>query len=243
MEENNTKNMLVILPTYNESGNIIKIVDAIQSLNLAISILIVDDNSPDGTGKIADELAKNYKNIFIIHRKKKLGLGSAYVAGFKFGLENNFDYICEMDADFSHDPKYLLDFYRSLEKYDLVTGSRYISGISIVNWSMSRLLLSYLGNKFVKLITGMPFTDCTGGFKCFRAEAVKAIDLNNIIAKSYAFQMEMLYRSYKKSLRIKEIPIIFYNREYGKSKMNGKEFFLSFLIVLYLRFTSGLKKS
>jgi dolichol-phosphate mannosyltransferase len=231
----------VILPTYNESSNIAKIVEAIKSLNLGAYILIIDDNSSDGTGIIADELSRKHDDIYVLHREKKLGLGSAYVKGFKFALENNFDYICEMDADFSHDPKYLLDFYKEMEDCDLVIASRYINGISIVNWGLCRLLMSYFANKFVRLITGMPFTDCMGGFKCFRASVLKGIGLDNIIAKGYVIQMEMLYRAFKKGYKIKEVPIIFVNRKYGRSKLNKSDLIESFLSVIYLRFILGFR--
>jgi len=242
-EDSNTKRMLVILPTYNESGDIAKIVNAIKSssLNTEISILIIDDNSPDGTGRIADDLSRDNKDVFVIHRVRKLGLGSAYVEGFNFALKNGFDYVCEMDADFSHDPKYLVDFYKNLETGDLVIGSRYMNGISIINWPMSRLLLSFFANKFVKFVTGMPFTDCIGGYKCFRSTVIKDIGTDNIISEGYIFQMEMLYRTFRKGYRIKEIPIIFYNRKFGKSKMNKKEILKSLFSVLYLRFILGCK--
>ncbi|MCX5701509.1 MAG: polyprenol monophosphomannose synthase [Candidatus Omnitrophica bacterium] len=241
MQKDNVKKFLVVVPTYNESRDIAKMVNAIKSLNLGISILIIDDNSPDGTGLIVDELCKKNDDVYVLHREKKLGLGSAYVKGFKFALENNYDYICEMDADFSHDPKYLVDFYRGMEDCDLVIASRYIDGISIVNWGLCRLLMSYFANKFVRLITGMPFTDCMGGFKCFRASVLKGIGLDNIIAKGYVIQMEMLYRTFKKGYKIKEIPIIFYNRKHGRSKMNRVDILESFFVVIYLKFLSGFK--
>jgi dolichol-phosphate mannosyltransferase len=233
--------MLAILPTYNECSNIARMVEAIKSLNTQTSILIIDDNSEDGTGKIADELSKENKDVFVIHREKKLGLGSAYVEGFNFALERQFDYICEMDADFSHDPKYLIVFYREIKTYDVVTGSRYMHGISIVDWGLFRLLLSFFANKFVKLFTGMPFSDCMGGFKCFRAEAIKDIGPENIIAKGYVFQMEILYRAFRKGYKIKEVPIIFYNRKRGRSKMDRREMLESFFLVIYLRCLLGFK--
>lgn len=244
-ESSHAERMLVILPTYNESGNIAKMVDAIKSLSLntEIGILIIDDNSPDGTGRIADDLSKNFKDVFVMHRERKLGLGSAYIQGFSFALKNNFDYICEMDADFSHDTKYLIDFYKNIETCDLVIGSRYMHGISIVHWPISRLLLSFFANKFVRFITGMPFTDCMGGFKCFRSGVIKDIGPDNILSEGYVFQMEMLYRTFKKGYKIKEIPIIFYNRKFGRSKMSKKEILKSLFSVLYLRFLIGFKTS
>ena len=241
VENDILKKMLVILPTYNESSNIAKMVAAIKSLNSVTAILIIDDNSPDGTGRIADELCRENKDVFAMHREKKLGLGSAYVKGFRFALEKNFDYVCEMDADFSHDPKYLLDFYREIKTHDLVIASRYTRGVSIVDWGLFRLLLSFFANKFVKLVTGMPFTDCMGGFKCFRAELIKDIGPDKIISKGYVFQMEMLYRAFRKGCRIKEVPIVFYNRKLGQSKMDKGEIFESFFLVLYLRFLLGFQ--
>lgn len=229
------KKILIILPTYNECGNIAKMVEAVKSLDIGVAILIIDDNSPDGTGKIADELSREYKNITVIHRERKLGLGSAYIKGFKFALENKFEYICEMDADFSHDPRYLIDFYREIQVSDLVVASRYMNGISIVNWSFLRLVLSFFANKFVKFITGMPFTDCMGGYKCFRSTVISDIGPHNIISKGYVFQMEMLYRAFRKGYKIKEIPIIFYDRENGKSKMNKKEVLKAFFGVILLK--------
>jgi dolichol-phosphate mannosyltransferase len=230
---------LVILPTYNESKNIARMVEAIKSLNLGIHILIIDDNSPDGTGRIADEIVKTNKDVYVLHREKKLGLGSAYVMGFKFALKNDYGYVCEMDADFSHDPRYLIDFYKEMESCDLATASRYMNGISIVNWGLSRLLMSYFANKFVRLVTGMPFTDCMGGFKCFSAKVLKGIGLDNIKAKGYVIQMEMLYRVFKKGYKIKEVPIIFVNRKYGRSKLDKSDVLESFLSVIYLRIILG----
>lgn len=234
------KRMLVILPTYNESANIRRLVEEIDSLDYEISILIIDDNSPDGTGKIADELSRINKKVFVIHRERKLGLGSAYIEGFNFALQEKFDYVCEMDADFSHEPRYLIDFYKNIQRFDLVIASRYIYGISIVNWNLSRLLLSFCANKFIKLITGLPFTDCMGGFKCFRATVLKDICSDKIISKGYTFQMEMLYRVFKKGYRIKEVPIVFFNRKYGRSKMNKKDILESFFLVMCLKLLFGL---
>jgi len=242
----NGKRTLIVLPTYNERNNISQMVEAIKfldkQLDIKTSILIIDDNSPDGTGKVADELCGKNKDVFVVHREKKLGLGLAYIEGFKFALEKGFDYICEMDADFSHDPKYLLDFYREIKEHDLVIGSRYTEGISIVNWPMIRLVKSYFANKFVKLITGMPFTDCMGGYKCISTQLIRDIGPDNIISRGYVFQMEILYRAYKKGYRIKEIPIVFFNRKHGRSKMSKSDMFESFFIVLRLRFSRNLGK-
>ena len=242
MTEKKAKRLLVIFPTYNEADNIANMVESVSSLDIEASILIVDDNSTDGTGRIADELTHKHENVFVIHRERKLGLGSAYVRGFSFGLERKFDYICEMDADFSHDPKYLKDFYRYIDEYDIVSGSRYINGTSIVNWPFSRLVVSFFANKFVKIITGMPFTDCMGGFKCFKSEVIRDIGLDNIVSHGYVFQMEMLYRAFKRGYRIKEIPIIFVNRKYGDSKLDKSEALESFFVVLYLKFILGFSE-
>ena len=235
LKDNDAKNMLVILPTYNECNNIRQIVEAVLSLGIKTSILIIDDNSPDGTGRIADELSRTCKDVFVIHRPKKLGLGSAYIEGFKFALANGFDCACEMDADFSHEPRYLRDFYREIERRDLVIGSRYTDGISIVNWPFSRLIISFFANKFVKLITGMPFTDCMGGYKCISAQLIRDIGLDNIISRGYVFQMEILYRAYMMGAKITEIPIIFFNRKQGRSKMSRSDMLESFFIVFRLR--------
>jgi len=241
---NHMKNILIILPTYNESSDIASIVDVIRSqrLNMNVSVLIIDDNSPDGTGRIAYELSRKFKDVSVLNRETKLGLGKAYIEGFKFALAGNFDYLCEMDADFSHDPRYLVDFCREIETHDLVLGSRYAEGVSIVRWPFLRLVLSFLANKFVKFVTGMPFTDCMGGYKCISTQLIRDITADKIISKGYVFQMEILYRAYMMGARIKEIPIIFYNRKKGRSKMSKSDIFESFFIVLRLRFMLGFRR-
>jgi len=217
-----TQRALIIFPTYNEKDNIRKIVHAVLPLDPRIHVLIVDDNSPDGTGQIAGQLADQEKNVNVLHREEKKGLGRAYIAGFKWAIERKFDYIFEMDADFSHGPEYLKDFLREIQNNDLVIGSRYISGVNVINWPMSRLLLSYFANVYTRIITGLPLRDATGGFKCFRRELLEAINLDDVKSSGYSFQIEMSMRAWKKNFRIKEIPIIFVDRIAGQSKMSKK---------------------
>nr|MBN2278575.1 polyprenol monophosphomannose synthase [candidate division Zixibacteria bacterium] len=232
------KKALIIFPTYNEKENIERIIAAVLEKDPRINVLVVDDSSPDGTGEIADRLAGDNARINVLHRTVKEGLGRAYLAGFKWALERGFDYIFEMDADFSHDPKYLPDFLRTIEDCDLVLGSRYISGVNVVNWPMSRLLLSYYANTYTRLVTGLPVRDGTGGFKCFRREVLQAIDLDAIRSNGYIFQIELSMRVWKKGFRIKEIPIIFTDREFGSSKMSKKIVREAIWKVWYLRLMS-----
>ncbi len=213
---------LIIFPTYNERDNISKIVHAVLPLDPRIHVLIVDDNSPDGTGEVADRLASEEEKVEVLHRPNKEGLGKAYIDGFKWAIEREFDFIFEMDADFSHGPEYIRDFLKEIQHHDLVIGSRYISGVNVINWPMSRLLLSYFANAYTRIITGMPLRDGTGGFKCFRREVLEAIDLDKVQASGYVFQIEMSMRAWKKGFRIKEIPIIFIDRVAGESKMSKK---------------------
>ena len=213
---------LVIIPTYNESENIGRIVPLVLEKDASINVLIVDDNSPDGTGQIADEMANQDERISVIHRQSKSGLGTAYITGFKFALENGYDLVFEMDCDFSHDPKYIVDFLKAVKDVDLVLGSRYISGVNVINWPMSRLLLSYYANVYSRLVTGLPVRDATGGFKCFRREVLEAIDLDRVKSNGYSFQIEMSFRAWKKGFKIKEIPIVFEDRKVGQSKMSKR---------------------
>lgn len=213
---------LIIFPTYNERDNIEKIVHAVMPLDPRIHVLIVDDNSPDGTGEVADRLAEELEKVTVLHRPGKAGLGKAYIAGFKWAIERKFDFVFEMDADFSHSPEYLKDFLREIQNHDLLIGSRYISGVNVINWPMGRLLLSYYANVYTRIITGLPLRDATGGFKCFRREVLEAIDLDEVRSTGYSFQIEMSMRAWKKGFRIKEIPIIFYDRVAGQSKMSKK---------------------
>jgi dolichol-phosphate mannosyltransferase len=213
---------LVIFPTYNEKENIEKIVHAVLPMDSRINVLIVDDNSPDGTGEIADKLSAQESKVHVLHRAKKEGLGRAYLAGFKWAIEQKYDYIFEMDADFSHGPEYLKDFLKEIQTHDLVIGSRYISGVNVINWPMSRLLLSFFANKYTGFITGLPLRDATGGYKCFRREVLEAINLDEVQSSGYSFQIEMSIRAWKKGFRLKEIPIIFYDRVAGSSKMSKR---------------------
>lgn len=219
---NRSQRALIIFPTYNERDNIRKIVHAVLPLDPRIHVLIVDDSSPDGTGDVADGLAAEESKVEVMHRPNKEGLGRAYIAGFKWAIERGFDFIFEMDADFSHGPEYIPDFLKEIQNNDLVIGSRYISGVNVINWPMSRLLLSYFANAYTRIVTGMPLRDGTGGFKCFRREVLESIDLDKVQASGYVFQIEMSMRTWKKGFRIKEIPIIFTDRVAGVSKMSKK---------------------
>ncbi len=214
--------ILVIIPTYNEKENISTILPLVLKQDQEIEVLVVDDNSPDGTGKLVEELQSSNPRIKLIGREKKSGLGTAYIAGFDYALQNGYDYIFEMDSDFSHDPSYIPDFLKAIKDSDLVLGSRYIRGVNVVNWPMTRLLLSYFANVYARWVTGLPVRDSTGGFKCFKREVLEKIGLDNIHSNGYAFQIEMNFRAWKKGFRIKEIPIIFVDRRAGESKMSKK---------------------
>jgi dolichol-phosphate mannosyltransferase len=236
------KKALIILPTYNEKENIENIIPAALDKDPRLNILVVDDGSPDGTGEIADRMAAENPRIKVLHRNKKEGLGRAYIAGFKWALENNFDYIFEMDADFSHNPDYLPDFLKEIEKSDLVLGSRYVKGVNVINWPMGRLLLSYYANVYTRMVTGLPVRDGTGGFKCFRREVLEAIDLDAIRSNGYIFQIEVSLRVWKKGFKISEIPIVFTDRLHGASKMSKKIVREAIWKVWYLRLMSILGK-
>jgi len=212
--------ILVVIPTYNEKENLENIVSRIFEVEPKVNILIVDDNSPDGTGKIAETLKKTDKRVDVLHRVEKTGLGRAYLDGFRYALKNGADIVFEMDADFSHNPEYLPKFLKEIKDYEVVVGSRYVSGVNVINWPMSRLLLSYFANLYVRWITGMPITDATGGFKCFRRTALERINLNQISSSGYSFQIEVNYLCWKSGMKIKEIPIIFVDRQLGESKMS-----------------------
>lgn len=237
MTEQNKK-ALIIFPTYNEKENIESITAAAMAQDPIIEVLIVDDNSPDGTGAIADRLSAENPRIHALHRTQKAGLGTAYIHGFKWAIEHKYDYIFEMDADFSHKPEYLPDFLEAISDNDLVLGSRYISGVNVVNWPMSRLLLSYYANVYSRLVTGLPVRDATGGFKCFRREVLEAIDLDAVKSNGYTFQIEMSMRAWVRKFRIKEIPIIFTDREKGTSKMSKKIVREAIWMVWWLRWAA-----
>ncbi len=234
---------LIIIPTYNEKENIKNVIEATLKQDKSLHILIVDDNSPDGTADIVKKMMKKDKRIDIIERAKKMGLGTAYVKGFKYALEHDFDFIFEMDADFSHDPSNIPRFLDKIkEGYDIVIGSRYIEGVSVINWPMSRLLLSYFANIYARVVTGVPVNDLTGGFKCYRASKLKELDLNSIKSDGYSFQIEITSKLYYRKAKIIEIPIIFTDRVKGKSKMNRGIVWEAFWSVWILRFQHILRK-
>jgi len=215
------KRALVIVPTFNEQENIARIIPAILAQDPSLEVLVIDDGSPDGTGAIADAMAAADSRIHVIHRAGKLGLGTAYITGFKWALERDYALIFEMDADFSHSPERIPDFLRTIETADLVLGSRYLNGqINVVNWPMSRLFLSYSANIYARAITGLQLFDATGGFKCFRRKVLEAINLDDVRSNGYAFQIEMSFRAWKKGFRLVEIPIVFVDRTQGSSKMS-----------------------
>ena len=235
---------LIIIPTYNEKENIEKIILKVFSLDVDFDILIVDDGSPDGTANIVKEIQKSYpKKLHIVERNGKLGLGTAYIFGFKWALKNNYDYIFEMDADFSHDPDDLIRLYKACheEKGDVAIGSRYIKGVNIVNWPMSRLLMSFFASKYVKIITGMPIHDSTAGFKCYKRSVLEKINLEKIQFVGYAFQIEMKFTAWKYGFNVVEVPVIFTDRQEGASKMSGGIFFEAFFGVMQMKIKSYFK--
>jgi dolichol-phosphate mannosyltransferase len=213
---------MVVVPTYNERDNIERLADEILAQHECIEMLVVDDNSPDGTGEIVDRLKAVNPRLHVLHRPSKLGLGSAYREGFRFALDKGADYIIEMDADYSHDPAMLPVFFEKIKDYDLVIGSRYLNGVSVVNWPLRRLMLSCFANVYTRIITGLRISDCTGGFKCFRRAVLESIDLGRIKSEGYSFQIEMNYRCVENGFRVGEIPIIFIDRHAGSSKMSKK---------------------
>ena len=226
---------LIISPTYNERKNIKQLVDMIIGENPELHLLIVDDNSPDGTGEKVKKLQTEYKNLFLETRPKKSGLGTAYIFGFKWALEKKYDNIIQMDADLSHNPKDLPRMVNNLQKYDLVIGSRYINGISVVNWPLRRLMLSYGANAYSRVITGMPIMDGTGGFKAWKSSVLSNIDLDSVKSQGYSFQIEMNFRTWVKKFNIKEIPIIFSDRTIGQSKMSKTIVYEAIFMVWRLR--------
>lgn len=230
--------ILIIVPTYNERENIELLIPEIKRVVPQADILVVDDSSPDGTGAYIEELSTKLPGVFLLSRPKKEGLGKAYISGFQWALKRPYQYIFEMDADFSHDPKYLPDFLEAIKAKDLVIGSRYISGVNVVNWPMSRLLLSYFANKVIRILIGIPVLDSTGGFKCFRREVLEALDFEKISSLGYAFQIEINYFAWKKGFSIFEIPIVFTDRKRGVSKMSSKIIREAILLTWKLRFAS-----
>ncbi len=214
---------LVIVPTYNERENITRLIDAVLYQDPSIDVLVIDDGSPDGTGQLVDEIAAVNPRVNVIHRPSKMGLGTAYLAGFKWALQHSYAYVFEMDADFSHDPAHLPQFLTSIQEADLVLGSRYREGrVTVVNWPVGRLLLSYFANVYARVVTGLQLYDATGGFKCFRRSVLEAINLDDVRSNGYAFQIEMSFRAWRRGFRIVEIPIVFVDRTEGVSKMSKK---------------------
>ena len=213
-------NTIIVTPTYNERKNIEELLNTIFTIDSNYHVLVVDDNSPDDTGAIVKELQSNYSNLHLLSRVKKQGLGSAYVAGFKYALKGNYDKIVQMDADMSHDPKDVVSLISELDNSDVVIGSRYISGINVVNWPIRRLIISYGANIYTRLVTGLPVKDATGGFKCWKREVLESLDLDNVRSQGYSFQIEMTYRAWLQKFKIKEVPIIFVDRTIGESKMD-----------------------
>jgi dolichol-phosphate mannosyltransferase len=236
---------IVIIPTYNEKENIENIIRAVFGLEKIFHILIIEDGSPDGTATIVKGLQKEFpERLFMIERTGKLGLGTAYICGFKWAVEHKYDYIFEMDADFSHNPNDLLRLYNACanEGYDVAIGSRYVSGVNVVNWPMGRVLMSYYASKYVQFVTGIKVKDTTAGFKCYRREVLETIELDKIRFKGYAFQIEMKFTAYKCGFKIKEVPVIFVNRELGTSKMNSSIFGEAVFGVIRLRWDGWFRK-
>ena len=222
---------LVVVPTYNERENLPPLVQKLLALPVPVDVLVVDDNSPDGTGKLAEELAAKYPVIHVLHRSEKNGLGRAYLAGFNWALEQGYEFVFELDGDMSHNPDDIPMFLEAARGADLVLGSRYLNGIRIINWPLSRLMLSKGAATFVQRVTGMPFTDPTGGYKCFRRRALEAIDLNAVHSNGYSFQIEMTHKLWRKGMKIVEVPIIFTDRFQGRSKMSRSIMFEAFFMV------------
>ena len=235
-----TERALVVIPTYNESENIPKLIPKVLEQDSMFEVLVVDDNSPDGTADLVRTMQKDEKRIHLIERPGKMGLGTAYVAGFRYALNAKFDYIIEMDADFSHDPKALTLLLRKMRDYDLVIGSRYVSGVNVVNWPMRRLMLSYSANIYTRVITGMPVKDATGGFKCYKRKVLESIDLDSLKSNGYAFQIETNFLTWRKGFKICEIPIIFIDRRVGVSKMSKNIIYEAAWLVWKLKIKSLL---
>ena len=233
---------LIVIPTYNERENIQKIVPILLDLDSSVQILVVDDNSPDGTGDIMDRMAEDTPRVHVLHRAGKLGLGSAYIEGFKYALQQDIDCVFQMDADFSHDPKTIPKFLETLDTCDVVVGSRYSNGVNVINWPMSRLLLSYFANIYTRIITGMSIKDATGGFRCYRKAVLERIDLDRVRSDGYSFQIEMNFRCWRKGFRLTEIPIIFEDRHSGTSKMSKNIIYEAIWMVWWLRFQQLLRR-
>lgn len=235
--KNESARILIVIPTYNEASNIRKLTERIFKLGIRnLDVLFVDDNSPDDTAGMIEEVQKENARVHLIKRSGKMGLGTAYIEGFSYALEKHYEFIFEMDADLSHNPEDIPLFLEQIEHYDLVIGSRYLTGMNVANWPLSRLLLSLFANWYTRIITGMPFKDCTSGFKCFRRHVLESIGIDHIHSDGYSFQIELHYLAWKKGFRIKEMPIIFIDRESGSSKMSRKVMKEAALMVWKLRF-------
>ena len=233
---------LVIVPTYNERDNLPPLIERLLKLPVPVEVLVVDDNSPDGTGQLADEIAAKHPQVKVLHRQEKNGLGRAYIAGFKWALERDYEFIFEMDGDFSHNPDDVPSFLKAAQDADLVIGSRYRNGIRVINWPLKRLMLSMGAGKYVRIITGMPISDPTGGYKCFRRKTLQALDLDAIRSNGYSFQIEMSHKIWRQGLRIAEVPIVFTDRFVGTSKMSRKIVWEALFMVWRLLFQNGLSR-
>jgi dolichol-phosphate mannosyltransferase len=235
---------IVLIQTYNEKENIARILQKIFSLEKEFNVLIIDDNSPDGTARIVKEMMKEFSGLFLLERSGKLGLGTAYLSGFKWALERGYEFIFEMDADFSHDPNDLLRLYEACQQMgaDLAIGSRYITGINVINWPLKRVLMSYLASVYVRFVTGMKIMDTTAGFKCYRRRVLESINLDKIRMKGYGFQIEMKFITWKYDFKIVEVPIIFTERREGNSKMNSGIFGEAFTSVISMKLESIIQK-
>ena len=229
---------LVIIPMYNEKENAAKIINVVMQMDASIEVLVIEDNSPDGTANIVKGLQKSEPRVHLIERSGKMGLGTAYITGFKYALVHNYDYVFEMDADFSHDPNAIPEFLEKIKEYDLVLGSRYLYGVTVINWPLKRLFLSYAANVYTRIVTGLPIKDSTGGFKCYRRTVLEAIDLDKVHSNGYSFQIEMSFKAWKKGFRITEIPIIFTDRIHGTSKMSRRIVYEAVWMVWKLRLLS-----
>jgi dolichol-phosphate mannosyltransferase len=233
---------LVVVPTYNERENLLPLAERLLALPVPVDLLVVDDNSPDGTGKLADDIAARQPAIHVLHRTAKSGLGRAYIAGFSWAMERGYEYVFELDGDFSHNPDDIPMFLEAAKNADLVLGSRYLNGIRIVNWPLRRLMLSKSAANYVRIITGMPFTDPTGGYKCFSRRALEAIDLQGINSNGYSFQIEMTHRLWRQGMRIVEVPIVFTERVHGHSKMSGHIIQEALIMVWRLWFQNKMRR-
>ncbi|MEK6571167.1 MAG: polyprenol monophosphomannose synthase [Bacteroidota bacterium] len=233
---------LVIIPTYNEAENVKSIIPAILTVNADVEVLVVDDNSPDGTAEVVEEMMESNSRIHLIKRNEKMGLGTAYVAGFKYAIEHCFDFVFEMDADSSHDAQEIPNFLSKMNSFDLVIGSRYRDGVRVLNWPVRRLLLSYFANVYTQIITGLPLKDATGGFKCFRRKVLESIGLDSVKSNGYSFQIEVSYKAWKKGFRLLEIPVVFVDRRVGTSKMSKSIVWEAVFMVWKLRLRSIFRR-